>query len=319
MRRQLSGALICAWLAGAMPAPARSATPGLGDGAPAMAEERYRIGRRLYRQGDFRGAANEFRTALEVHPSSGRLAFNYARAIERAGDLQAAIAGYGRYLELVPDAPERGDVEALIGSLSARVREQQPELVVASRPAGAAVILDDGLEPVEGLTPTRLRAAPGSHVVRLRLHGHAEAFREVTAAVGRVSSVFVELEPLPASVTPPPAAATDGASPWPQWALAGAGVAGVIGGAVLLGVAEARVGEVEDLGPSRADLARREDAIDDVASARLYGGLSLGLGLALAGASWWLWRGPEQDAVAVGWGTPRLGLRSGPLGWGGRF
>jgi hypothetical protein len=196
MRRRLSGVLLCVWVAGVMPGPAQSATPGLGEGAPAMAEERYRIGRRLYRRGDFRGAANEFRTALEVHPSSARLAFNYARAIERAGALEAAIAGYQRYLELAPDAPERGDVEVLIASLQVRVREQQPELVVASRPAGAAVILDDRAEPAEDLTPMRLRTLPGSHVVRVRLEGHTEAFREVTVIAGRVTSVFVELQTL---------------------------------------------------------------------------------------------------------------------------
>jgi hypothetical protein len=88
------------------------------------------------------------------------------------------------------------------------------------------------------------------------------------------------------------------------------GVGGIVVGGVLLGTAEAKVRDMEALGPSRADLATRETWIGEVSSARLYGGLGLGLGAALAGASWWIWQRPEESVV---------GITAQGLSWAGRF
>jgi TolA-binding protein len=77
--------LVTVALTALMIAPA-SALATLGPDAPASAESRYQIGRRLYREGQFAEAAAEFKAALALYPSA-KLAYNQARSAERAGDL----------------------------------------------------------------------------------------------------------------------------------------------------------------------------------------------------------------------------------------
>lgn len=97
---------------------------------------------KLYKQGDYAGAAREFEVAARIVPGSARLTFNLARALERAKVYDDAIAAYGRYLELAPEADDRASVEATIAALSDLAAQRKPELPVRSEPPGATVFLN---------------------------------------------------------------------------------------------------------------------------------------------------------------------------------
>ena len=96
-------------------------TGALGPDAPEAAEKRYAIGRGLYRAGRFADAAAEFAVAFEMMPTSAKLAYNLGRCQERAGQLQSAVDAFQRYLELSPEAQDRGEVEATIAALRRRI------------------------------------------------------------------------------------------------------------------------------------------------------------------------------------------------------
>ena len=110
---------------GAAAAPA-DVDRSLGPDAPNVAEQRYKIGIDLYRQGKFEAAANEFRVAQGLMPDSPKLAYNLARSLERAGETDDAIAQYERYLDLSPDAEDADDVKRVIETLRS-TRRSAPE------------------------------------------------------------------------------------------------------------------------------------------------------------------------------------------------
>ncbi len=80
----------------------------LEEGAPKLAEHRYRTGRVLYKQGKFAAAVKEFQTAFDLFPDSAKLAFNMARTCERLDRMSEAVGHYERYLALAPSAKDRG-------------------------------------------------------------------------------------------------------------------------------------------------------------------------------------------------------------------
>ncbi len=99
---------------------------GLGPRAPAMASQRYDIGVQLYTDGRYADAAREFRVAQAVMPDSSHVAFNLARSLERAGDLEASYEVYGRYLELETDETQRGEVELVRAALRKSIDRRPP-------------------------------------------------------------------------------------------------------------------------------------------------------------------------------------------------
>lgn len=75
------------------------------------ARAQYQRGVRSYNLGEFSVAASEFRAAYRLAPTPALL-FNIAQAHRAARDYDAAERYYARYLELVPDAPEREYISA---------------------------------------------------------------------------------------------------------------------------------------------------------------------------------------------------------------
>lgn len=159
-----------------VPAPTAAAAPALETDAPPLAESRYRLGRKLYAEGDHAGAVREFASALDIFPTSAKLAFNLGRSCERINDTECALRAYRLYLANAQDAPDRADMDRLIAGLERRLEEALPIVTVTSEPSGAAIRLDDG--PIESVvTPTTLRVQPGAHIFRLRLGAGPEATR----------------------------------------------------------------------------------------------------------------------------------------------
>jgi hypothetical protein len=69
------------------------------------------------------------------HPST---AYNLARAAERSGDLQVALAAHNDYLTLKPTAADRGEIEARIISIKGRIAAGTPNVPLATPRATAA-------------------------------------------------------------------------------------------------------------------------------------------------------------------------------------
>ncbi len=208
---------------------ARAQEPSLEPGAPPLAVQRYFSGRELYRQGNLAGAADEFRTAFDLFPTSAKLAFNLGRVSERLGRSRDAVDYYAKYLELAPTVQDRAEIEALVASLRRRLTEQQGDLVVTTEPLGADVFVDGAATPL-GKTPLTARLEAGEHALRVALAGHTAALQTVRIESGKRAAVTLRLvaeggaAPAPVAVAPvrqPPAEPSG--RPWWPCVVAGAG------------------------------------------------------------------------------------------------
>ena len=74
------------------------------------ARNHFQVGRESFARGDFDRAAAEFEQAYELSHRPG-LQYNIGTAYERLHRWQEARDAFQRYLELVPDAPDRAEVE----------------------------------------------------------------------------------------------------------------------------------------------------------------------------------------------------------------
>lgn len=101
---------IClACLAAARPAYAE-------DPATRMAKRHYDRGQKLFALQKFDQALEQFQQAFDAKPIPDFL-FNIGQCHRNLGDYEAAIFSFKRYLKLAPDAPNREQVEELIGQL----------------------------------------------------------------------------------------------------------------------------------------------------------------------------------------------------------
>lgn len=120
----------------AQPQPAQPAQPGGGAADPMamgateaemsdlQARERFRIGRGYYDQGRFPEAAAEFRAAYELS-NRAQLLFNVYVAYREAGDLGQAVWALESFLERVPGAPDRVNLEARLTALRQSLADQR--------------------------------------------------------------------------------------------------------------------------------------------------------------------------------------------------
>lgn len=268
-------------------------------GAPALAEQRYQSARARYLDGDFEGAADDFRTAYDLFPESAKLAFNLARVHERLGRLDHAVAYYERYLELAEAAADRGEIQALIESLRRRLAAQQGQLVVTTDPAGAAVFVDAAGTPA-GRTPVTLRLEPGSHAVRITHPGHRASLHRVSLGEGGREALTVTLE----RARPGEVASGTGAAPWAPLALVGVGAA-------LAGAGAYFVAEGLDAEASRDATIQSGGSVDDARAAdadartfETWGWVGVGVGVsALAGGVLWWSLSDDAPVAVVPWGV----------------
>jgi tetratricopeptide (TPR) repeat protein len=79
-----------------------------------------------YAEGDLEEAERLLAEALSIFHEPA-LVYNLARARERLGRTEEAIAGYRAYLDEVPDAPNRGVIERQIETLERSLREPERE------------------------------------------------------------------------------------------------------------------------------------------------------------------------------------------------
>ncbi len=223
-----------------------------------------------------------------------------------------AIRSYELYLKLAPDAEDHDSVARLVESLRVRRERSRPELLVTTSPDGAQVFLD-GAEASSGVTPLKVRVAPGTHAVRVVRDGYAAALRSVTVTPGQQNALVVELKAAEAAAPSPEVAG--GAAPSPGWRPV------VAWSAVGLGVAAAGLGvwahldatskqdEGAALGKGRQDEA---DALNaDIERDGVLAAVGYGAGVALLATGVTLLLLPEGD------GTVALGVSPQGVSLGG--
>ena len=117
------------------PAPAAvAATPA---SAEDEARELYKKGMTHYELGEFDPAIDEFKRAYALTSAPGLL-FNLAQVYRMKKDPEQAVYFYRTYLRLVPNAPNRADVEALLAENQALVDAARAKKRAADEAAAAA-------------------------------------------------------------------------------------------------------------------------------------------------------------------------------------
>jgi tetratricopeptide (TPR) repeat protein len=103
--------------AGAQPAPVNTVSPE----ADRAAREHFTLGRDAFSNGDFATAVREFTAAYEL---SGRpqLLYNIGTAYERLHDWERANDALTRYLQRVPDANDRAEVQARLNVIQVELQ-----------------------------------------------------------------------------------------------------------------------------------------------------------------------------------------------------
>ena len=136
-----------AWLALALALPGAASAQGLSDG---QAKEAYQRGAQAYAKHQYSAAASAFEEGYRLKPHPAFL-FNLALSHRAMGQPQQAIGYYERYLEMLPNAPDRPQVEAAI----ADERRKLPATAIATRktaPVEPTVQSAGGTAAVGGLT-----------------------------------------------------------------------------------------------------------------------------------------------------------------------
>lgn len=276
-------------------AQAAAQSRGLGPDAPPMAAQRYAVGVQLYAEGRHVEAAREFRTALELLPRSSQIAFNLARCLERAGDLQEAFAVYGRYLELETDAAERAQVERVRAVIRQTIEARTARLEVSSTPAGALLTVDGRAHPTR--TPTVVEVSPGRHTVTLRLGGFVDDERVLETPARATVALDVEL---------------DRVADWRVaggWTALGMGAAGLVVGGIFHVQAAGTADAGASLGNGRQRTAEALQSDLETEQAVMWVGYGLGAALLATGAAMLAWptdgggvsAGPSEGGAGVTW------------------
>jgi len=106
----------------AAPPPPSSA---VNDEALTQAKMHFEAGKNAYNAGDYVTAIREFKAAEALRPSP-ILAYNIGLANEKLGKKRVALKYYKRYLEQMPNAPNRPEVDGRIAQLEQEVAAQPP-------------------------------------------------------------------------------------------------------------------------------------------------------------------------------------------------
>jgi Tetratricopeptide repeat len=142
------------------------------------ARAHYQSGLKLYNAGDYKSAVTEFTAAQQLAPADLNN-YNLGLCYDKLGDADNAVKYYRDYLNKVPDAPKRAEIEASIARLDAASKSvskktqdakaaqdaQAAADAKAAQDAAAASAPKTGpaeQAPVDGATPPDLNASGGS-------------------------------------------------------------------------------------------------------------------------------------------------------------
>jgi tetratricopeptide (TPR) repeat protein len=196
MRASLAACAVVAVVAYVQPAHAdggedtKSSSGSVAAKPLERARVRYREGVEAYKEGRYRDAIDLFLEADQLAPSAA-LSFNIGAAYEKLGEAAAALRWYRDYLRRAPDTADRAQVEALVSGFEHTLQSNGvQQMTISSTPDGAELMVDG---QSVGVTPYTLEVPPGSHVLSLKLAGHAPASRTVDLPADHAIDVAVEL------------------------------------------------------------------------------------------------------------------------------
>lgn len=164
-----------------------------------------RVARAAYARDDYDRAFAHFASLNAIAPAPSAL-YNMALCADLGGHPAIAFATFAEYLATDDaDAARRRDAERRVQVLRGRLALVRVE----SDPPGAMIGVDRTDLGDFGRTPRTIVVGAGAHTILLTLDGHHGARGEVTAAVGEVTSLRVQLAPrlgrLAVVTTPPDA------------------------------------------------------------------------------------------------------------------
>ncbi|HWN71814.1 MAG TPA: PEGA domain-containing protein, partial [Haliangium sp.] len=159
------------------------------------AADHYDRGLRLYEQGDYEAAIEEFVSAY-CHTPYHRVLKDIAQSFERMVNYEKAVAYLGRYLQETPaEEVEERRVQAarmeVLRGLPARVR-------VATVPPGAKITLrnEHGLQASDRADGEKPIAIPkGSYIMTVEQAGYATISQPLEVEIGQPYSYYFQLEP----------------------------------------------------------------------------------------------------------------------------
>ena len=88
------------------------------------ARTHYIAGQKAYASADYKVAIKEFSAAQELAPADLNN-YNLALCYDKLGDAENAISYYKQYLDKVPDAPKRSEIEASMARLDGAMKSSQ--------------------------------------------------------------------------------------------------------------------------------------------------------------------------------------------------
>jgi tetratricopeptide (TPR) repeat protein len=195
--------------------------------AAALPSAHFARAQKLFAQGHFREALDEFTAASEAAPREvPDLWFDIGQCHRNLGNARQAVHAFRRYLALRPDAPDRARVVTMIEKLGGTVddlpdpnREAKAAVVLASNANVSAVPAEPPPSPIpsgESPSPPASTLTPASD----------------TPAAPDPARPSVELIPTHGPDAPPPKKRRT----WPIWVGVGAAVASVAAVGIGLGV-----------------------------------------------------------------------------------
>jgi hypothetical protein len=314
----------------ARPAATGTSSP---DKSPDVADAWFEKGSAAFDAGRLEEARELFAKAWAAKKTHD-IAANLGIVEKKLGKPRDAAEHIAAALRLLPPTERDAVRKALQGHL-AQVRPLVAALTIEVSVEGARVFVG---EREVGTSPLAVDvfADPGRVVVRAKRDGYRDAEQTIEATKGSAQAVTLSMEAMPTSV--PTATATASAtvtpvaprSKVPAYVMSGVGVASLIAGGVLLGVALGSEGELQkksaDIKAGKvgcpgdvrcADMesaARAGDTMSRAGVGLLIGGAVIG---AVAGA-YLLWPTPQQKQGALRF-VPAVSGQGGGVLVTGRF
>lgn len=213
----------------------------LSEGEKEAFETFMQAGKEAFEAGRYDKALRALNEAYFVYPLPGLL-FRIGQCHENLGHMSQASESYQKYLDSVPEAKNRKEVEAKIAALE---QMKEAKLTIRTEPEGARVLINGQFE---GRSPHTVKIASDEVEVRIEASGHEPIMQTITLEAGVQKELFFALQP---DVVEESAVATtpEGMSARKKGGvvLMAAGGAALIGGGVFTGIGAQSRGALNSL------------------------------------------------------------------------
>src|SRR5262245_32245257 len=136
--------------------------PAYADGRD-EARQNYEQGKKMYANGDYKGAISAFARAEQLAPSAYN-DFNIALCYDKLGEADIAVKYYRSYLAKAPDAPNKAAVEASIARLDAAAKAAEAKAEEARKADAAKRAAEDAKRAEDAKTADAAKRAEDQRV-----------------------------------------------------------------------------------------------------------------------------------------------------------